>query len=340
VVFDKSDRTYHPGDEVVGAAKVIVNKDIKCDKIFLRIEWRTHGRGNRAKGGREDLVLSEGMPLRAGEEQLVPFRFTIPDGPLTYHGNYLNVDWYARLQVDVPWAIDPKQDEEFIVVENPADTGRVLTLGDPKFIEFAKPNAAGMHKTNMSEKFLSIFGLFFMLPGLIAMTASILWVKGFAKIGVFFFGLIFAAVGGAVVFWGLKNGLAKKKIGEVSLEVDPMELKRGKELSVRIGCNPADSSVVDNISSVLTCKEVVVSGSGTNQTTHTHVVFEDVQGQQPMNVVGVRGAMNQNFTHTIPESAPYSFWAASNSLRWSVVVRISIKGWPDWSETRELSLIP
>ena len=58
LVFEEPDRTYHPGDEVVGAAKIVVNKDTKCDKIFLRTEWRTHGRGNRASGGRHEWQAS------------------------------------------------------------------------------------------------------------------------------------------------------------------------------------------------------------------------------------------------------------------------------------------
>lgn len=338
LVFDKDDRTYYPGDEVLGAARVVVNKDVRCEKIFLRTEWRTHGKGNSASGAREEIVIAEGASLYAGQEQTIPFRFTVPDGPLTYHGKYLNVDWYARLQVDVPWAIDPKHDEDFLVIENPADAGRTLVMGDAELVAREEGIANNLVRSKkMQGGVLSLFGLLFFLPGLACAIASFFLNEGLGdRVGMFVIGSIFSLIGGIIVFCGLRNKIARKKIGEVQLDVVPMDLARGQEISVNIRCSPSDSGVIDNMSSVLTCEEVVVEGSGTKRTTYTCTVCEDVQERAPMALSGVRQGVAESFTHVIPETAPATFLADDNKVCWQVVVRISIKGWPDWVETRDI----
>ena len=115
ILFDRSDRTYHGGDTVSGEVIVQVNQDISCNGIILKHYWSTHGKGNTKTGEKHTIRLSETQPLQAGEELRLPFEFQSELWPLTYRGTNINVDHYVHVAVDVPWAIDPKHSEEFIV---------------------------------------------------------------------------------------------------------------------------------------------------------------------------------------------------------------------------------
>ncbi|MCP4500914.1 MAG: hypothetical protein GY822_13215 [Deltaproteobacteria bacterium] len=37
------------------------------------------------------------------------------NGPLTYRGELLNVDWFLKARADIPWALDPKAELVFVV---------------------------------------------------------------------------------------------------------------------------------------------------------------------------------------------------------------------------------
>lgn len=56
-----------------------------------------------------------GGPFRAGcstrFELAVP-----PEGPITWSGRYVKVDWRLEVSLDIPWAIDPKSKVTFRVV--------------------------------------------------------------------------------------------------------------------------------------------------------------------------------------------------------------------------------
>ena len=345
VMFDQDDRSYHPGDEVVGVAKVVVNRDIKSKKIFLQFMWRTHGRGNRSEGDVQEIVLADEAPLQAGEDMMFPFRFIVPDGPVSYRGTLLNVDWYVRLQVGVPWAIDPKLDEEFFVTRNPEDTERVLSQGDPAVLERLHVGSIVTHR-GIPVGCLFIVGVGFLLFGILLMLISMAPSEGGGWMWMVNGGVA-SVIGIAMILVSQRNKLAARKVGAVELSITSGELRAGERIEVQLKCNPRRPGAIDKISSKLLCQEVVVSGSGSNRKTHRHIVYEDVQGGSTETisaaapVVGIRGAgITRSFTHVLPADAGGTFASSDNELRWSVKVQISVPRWPDWVEERNLTVLP
>ena len=114
IVFDNDKREYHVGDTVKGKVNVKVNASCQCDKLTLDHQWRTHGRGNRAQGRVDSENLFSGQWDTPGT-YAYPFELILPAGPLTYRGHHINVDWYLNARADIPWAIDPKAEEEVIL---------------------------------------------------------------------------------------------------------------------------------------------------------------------------------------------------------------------------------
>jgi hypothetical protein len=209
--FDKPDRTYHGGEQVTGKVRISVNQDIQCNGIVLTHYWKTHGRGNTDQGPKTKIQLSELVPLQAGENLTLPFEFKADLWPLTYHGNYINVDHYVHVGIDVPWAIDPKQEEDYILVAGerpPQFTGKRDEL-----IEIARP------ATEVS----GIIKLF--LYGILAIFAVVLSTLFFFLIPVF----AFIGIG----FWIWQKMIASR-VGNVVIKTPHVVVGPGEQWPVEL----------------------------------------------------------------------------------------------------------
>jgi hypothetical protein len=312
IQFDRADRTYLPGEEVTGTVRVQVNQDVRCDELLLETFWQTHGRGNSDTGPKQSVALYRGDWV-AGTSHQYPFRFTAPDGPPTYHGHYLNIDQYVSIRVDIPWAIDPKRKEDYLLLPRTRPFGNLpRTTSKPGvggFIASAGvPVGVG----------LIVLGMFCLFP----------------------FGFILIPAGLIILFFSLRKVLAEKRIGKVLLAWGATQVAPGSSVPVRMTFTPRKTSRLNGITAKLTATEKCTSGSGTNRTTHTHRVYErtvalinecDVVAHQPVQA---------EVKIPIPDTEAYSFAASDNELVWQVEVRIDIPLWPDWVEKKILTIRP
>jgi hypothetical protein len=313
IVFDRPDRTYRGGEQVTGTIRVQVNRDFSCDALVLEHYWKTHGRGNTARGEVQSLVLPPAT-FRAGETFSHPFRFTAPDGPPTYHGEHLNVDHYVKVHADVPWAIDPKKEEDYILLpgsrdwENRPGPGQARKTGTKRF-----PIAAVIGMV------LIIAGLIFFLP----------------------FGFIFVVIGCIVLLSSLmRRWLPEAMLGPVDAQWGSLEVAPGGRLPVRLSLAPRKSLAINGITAQLTGQEKCVSGSGTNTTTHKHVLYQHTATLAPAIQLAAGQPVEFSGLIEIPSTAAYSFHATNNDLIWSVQLRIDIPRWPDWGDEATLAVRP
>ena len=116
ISFDRPDREYQAGERVTGSVTVRADADVKCRALTVVYNWRTHGKGNKDSGPERAVLRAEHVTLRAGATATYPFDLTAPRDPPTYRGHYLNIDHYLRARADIPWALDAKSTEEFIVL--------------------------------------------------------------------------------------------------------------------------------------------------------------------------------------------------------------------------------
>jgi len=86
----------------------------------------------------------------------------------------------------------------------------------------------------------------------------------------------------------------------------------------------------------LEVREEVVRGSGTNKKTYRHPYFTSEVRLAP----GAPGVYRGDLPLPAPGSAPYSFTAPSNELRWEVTVDVDVTDWPDWRERFVLDARP
>lgn len=300
-----------------GRVFITVNEDIRCKKIALTYFWKVHGRGNTHKKKDPPIILCEGTMLMSGEELDFPFEFEAARWPVTQHGNYINVDHYVHVGVDVPWAFDPKQEEDFIVLpgvrpdELPESRGEVadLSKGPGQLSGVAKVFVFGI--LGVLAVMLSVF-LVVLLP-LLAIIGLIVW------------------------FW---RKAVEGRVGNVELTVPNVILAPGEDWKVRLSFTPKKSFPINGISIQLKAVEAATSGSGTNATTYRHTAFDETYQILPAGRLEALQPVDEEVTITIPSNAVYSLKQPSNIVSWDVVARIDIPRFPDWKKATKLQMLP
>lgn len=96
------------GGSLRGAMTVRAEKRVEAKGFEVALRWVTDGPGNRDTG----VIGKKAYPpetLEPGREITLAFEFQVPvDGPVTYAGKYVKVNWELAGTADIPWALDPK----------------------------------------------------------------------------------------------------------------------------------------------------------------------------------------------------------------------------------------
>ena len=342
IQFDRDDPTYLPGDRIRGTVHVRVNEDFEHRRIVLKREWRTHGRGNRDTGGTEEVQLESGGMCRAGDTMTFPFEVAAPAGPFTYHGHFLNVDWYIEARADIARAIDPSGKQDFVLI--PGD--RSFTDYSMGTLTLDATNTAIERTEQLQRKVQNaVFGgvtAVLLIIGLVQLARSGLLTGTFDSnnAGGAIVGALLLLLGAAAALRLSRNALARRRLGAIKLTVTPRQVRPGAVVQVRLHSPVVTDATIDGARLSLVGKEMVVRGSGTDRTTHMHTLHE-----QEMQLIdlpqGVRhGPMEVSGEVVLPPDAPYSFRASDNRLYWTLTARLSLPGWPDWHEDVELIVRP
>lgn len=106
--------TYRPGEKIQGKVTLYTDEKVRCKHFYIRLGWRTEGRGTQHNEKVEELDVFQGE-LEASFPTTYDFAFTLPEQPWSYEGHYINVVWSVSFVIDVPWRADPKHDEPFIL---------------------------------------------------------------------------------------------------------------------------------------------------------------------------------------------------------------------------------
>lgn len=318
ITFDDNNRQFRGGDIVSGNVHVIVNKDIRCNGIVLTHYWKTHGRGNTDQGPKTTLQLADMAPLQAGEELHLPFKFQAACWPLTYHGHYINLDHYVHVAVDVPWAIDPKHEEDFVLTAGTAppefsgDRSATVDMNSG-----AVADAGGCGNTALT-------GIF----GIILLT-----------LGVMFFFLIPIFLIAGACYWGWKKAIASR-VGDVELDIPHVQVSPGEPWPLRLHFTPKKTFRINGMTVQVTGTESATSGSGTNSTTYRHTLFDETFQLHPGGMLMAGEEFSEDFLINFPETNAWNLNKSDNKIDWSTKVRIDIPRFPDWKKTVPLQVLP
>lgn len=317
ICFDRQDRTYAGGEPITGRVIIHVNEDAKCRGISLIHQWKTHGRGNVSLGPKETINLDTAESLVAGEILEFPFSVASATHPLTYHGTLINIDHYLSAEVEIPWAINPKAQEEFILV-----------AGEPpsQFVGSRKAVISLAPQPQKSGPIATVLIGVLLLALLIPLAMFAIFLLPFALIAI-------------TIVWIIGRVLANR-LGEVQLEIPYAIIAPGENWPLRIRFQPRKQFRINGIFVTLKGNESAKSGSGTQSTTHTHQVFEHKAVIRPAQTLEADVPVDENFSFTFPGTTAYSFEATDNKIQWTAEVRIDIPSFPDWKKSQPLQVVP
>ena len=343
--FDDPNRDYEAGDEVTGQVHITVEKDCQCDQLTVTAQWYTHGRGTPARGREFSQVVAENVEWTAGSSHTYPFCIELPNGPCTYRGQYLNVDWSVEADIDISWSFDPEVEKGLIVQPASTALGTPYRSGNP---DSNRHNEATSRSQSAATQSPSAGCLMAIIPPVVGYlvirfsdvldigndTGELFWTLGWLSVAGFALWLLWTKV--------LRNNVAQLKTGDIEARVRESHISPGDEVTIEVDIPSGSDVHINAIRSEVRGWEKVTYRRGTDTRTKTHDVYTEevvIDGSVDRELRDGESASLQA-TIPIPEDVPYSFHARRNHLYWATTIHVDIAGWPDWATEIPLDVVP
>ncbi len=305
--LDEPKRIRIGGEQVTGMVLVRCEKDVNCKGLVVATRWSTHGQGNIDSGVGEETIAFQGA-WQAGQEYKYPFKLNAAAWPPTYYGTFLNVSHCVDARAKLAWATDPKASAEFpvVVANSPADI-------QPSRKQVS--SGCGWIGVVIAVILVSVFAIAFV------------WLIPFVAII-------------AALIWFFKSFLPKQLTGSIETKLEPRRLKPGEVVHGHLSFTPKWNLNINQVNLSFLGVEKCTSGSGSNRKLHSHQLSEQIK--QLAGPQRLPGGQRQSFDFEIPvpNSAAPSMKMVDNEIAWTVILRIDIPRWPDWTETFPLIIQP
>lgn len=355
--LDQDPEALRAGDTVSGRLTVRAREDVECDALVVELQWHTHGRVSSTGPWTDDMTLFEGR-LEEGSVRSFPFSLSLPsEGPLTYRGEHLNIDWRVRARAEVSRSLDPESVLPLVVTrpvraESPAATGATSAVGSTLMVARSGP-VWGRRLGFVAVAFLLLWTFAGGLPfGLLHRSASPIsavaaLVRGEAPPLQTLTALLpIVMVAGAVIVLlavllrlaPVRSLIARRRLGEVTFEVAPGQLRPGDEMQARVQFSPRVPVDLLGIEARVEAREKVISGSGTNRRTYHHVAVHQRVDLCEQRRVGSRMPFQSQAPLGLSANAPPSFAWNDQWVSWHVVLTIALRRWPDWTAECEIEV--
>lgn len=356
ILLDDPDESYHHGDTLSGEVELAPLDGIETTVLTLALQWTTDGLGDMASGAPETLTLYEGS-LPPGRVQRYPFTFTIPTGPLTYHGKHLHVAWFLTAHADIPWALDTTVAHE-INLEGTASTPlaalfpqipvgshlNVLLAAEPDTFKAGVQRQQQVDQLHQRGKVLVHWGkrVFHIFGSLMVFMGIAAFIND-PDVGLPL--TIFGAV-----FWGFSSFIFRM-IGkfeasriapeEAGADAKPNLLRPGDTVQFTIQLAPEDR--VRQATATLQGEEHVSyvrrTSDNRRETEHRrHTFYEEKESLDPIRIADSK---TLQATFRLPHDAPASFNAAHNAIQWCIFFDVDIEDRPaPWCDSVALVVRP
>jgi hypothetical protein len=350
--FDKSDRTYQLGEEITGKILLEVSKDTPCHKIWIEYGWHTHGKGDVADGGRTIITLYENIDLKGREPMALPFRFTAPNGPVSYHGFFINVDWYISVHMILPNRADIHDGQDFLLLGS--GTAREINLGnrtlkkDELPIHTHSTVISKVARTKIESRYqpeepipTKYLGKLIGIPLLIAVFFLSLAIfshykmPGLAVILTMFVYAIFF-----ISYQKIINGIARLRIKIIKLQVEPRIVYVGQQINCQLEFQNRGAKNPKYMLAMLSAEERIELGAGTQRTMFKQVSYRDTVSRRVYGNHNPLKPINLQCSLPITQEAPVTFMAGGNSIRWKFDIYVVFNEWLAWKTSIPLTVLP
>lgn len=307
-----------------------VKKKMKCKALKLYRYWGTHGRGDRDSEIEDirNLEIFFSDELLPGEYQY-QYSFVIDNGPLTYHGKLVNIDWYLKVELIIPWGIDKEYATEFIVERSKPH--------NKNFKKYDFPTQVLSHQIDADEpEWGGIMRvLFFLVPGIILLAYGYKNENDLSSL----VGWVFSVCGVIFLSGYLLEIFARSKLGKVQLKLQPVRLTPSQICQIDLSFTAKSDFKINVISIELIGTEESTRSSGTDEITDNYEFFHQGLLISKSGFVKSDANFSEKIAIEIPENIPPSCALSNNSIKWSVKVQIKGEKGLDWLSTKDITIL-
>ena len=361
VIFDREDRTYRSGEIVSGKVVLKPFYDRTFTNIWVTCRWQTHGQGSRDNGRERKVILVEEKTfLKAGECMEFSFYFEAPNGPVTYHGHLLNVDWYLTAHARGGFQ-NPIETQQIFLLQA-CDPNEAVILGNKEIppeefpvrsIQLPPSEESILVKKTYKPKnllkwviiiFSLIFSTYFCIWSGFKIPISINYKnleQEWYLIPVFlasFFLFYLSIVGFSAQKLSRIRFIDKLEPGEVW--VKPVCVWRGGIVRCHLDFISKRDFYLRNISASISAWERVTAPYDGEKLTSTNNLGEKVYTQDFNQDVSQGRRVRFACDLPVHPDAPATFFSNNNHLEWTVTMNVKIKGWPHWEKTLPITVLP
>ncbi|MEM9778223.1 MAG: hypothetical protein AAF902_26840, partial [Chloroflexota bacterium] len=258
--------------------------------------------------------------LLAGQIYSIPFKFEAPDGPLSYKGTNLHIDWYLNASVDVAKTVafvEPKNRKKLSIK---AKKGQLVNFGsmyqEPSTPE---PLLDPKHVGDFSGILLTLI----ITSG--AIGVNIWRAESFPNRWFW----IFLVIGILVVFFQLINYFNNKSLVDIfnrlEFELGSQRVMPGRQLTYKLVIDAKREAKIEEVTVYL---KGVEQASEDSRSSRNYSRWETIHEQTVTlcenETIPAGSLLEKQGSLVIPPTVPYTFWSQSSS-RNSSSIRVHYK---------------
>jgi hypothetical protein len=105
-----------PGGRLEGEMILTPYEDVNCRGVWLEIGYNEGGFGSPHEERMVEAKIFEGN-LKKNVPVAHQIIFQVPENaPMSYHGEYVKIEWYVRARIDIPLWFDKREEFHFNVI--------------------------------------------------------------------------------------------------------------------------------------------------------------------------------------------------------------------------------
>ncbi|NUO49325.1 MAG: sporulation protein, partial [Polyangiaceae bacterium] len=267
VVHVETEGPYRAGDHVRGAIQVTASSTTAVERALVRLGWQTWGVGD-TESFMPDVQSNPGFVVEADQKHEIPFDLVVPDGPVSFRGELVNVSYLVRAELEVDWAKNPKAEAtiEVIAPDRERAPGAGYRAAPKPIVVSDSQVLARRQAENRIKRVGAIISLSVGAAFIVIVAAT----SGFASHNLIFVG---AALFIAWRAFGreLKNKLVQSSVGTITFTADPLAVVRGGDIQLSVTVVAKKSQSIAGATATVECTEYASRGSGEDRTTQSHV---------------------------------------------------------------------
>lgn len=342
--LDKQDGVVRPGELITGTVELVCPDAKRLDELTLSLDWEVETPGEPHQVRASPISIAKNVLIAANEPRSFRFEITAPTGPLTYHGHIVSVHWFLRAEAKLGWKHRERAEARISLVawteEERALSVRSYRMSRPPRSLAYYPGQLPeiIHEKNEESR-----GIEHPIVGIALAGATVALILLHANPFTRIFALLLLVGGLSTLVAHLPRRTLRRRLGPPQLDIHPEIVHAGGILTVTVAFRPMRAEVLSELVLSVSAMEVAARPSSEPDEPrfyrHSLHVERRVVDHARLRLDGARVTVIQEMFH-IPDSAPPSFGAPHNELRWEVTASARTADLVTWKQSRRILVFP